>query len=189
MLPDIKAKLLVYRDLLSKWQKSVNLVAPSTLAHAWERHFEDSLQLIDLIPQNAAIADLGSGAGFPGLVIAIARPDVNVNLIESDHKKGTFLLAVSRETGVQNVHIFQERIESVLPDLRVDIITARALAPLADLLRLTHSQLSARCLFLKGEAWQKEIDLAKVDHVFDVDVKPSKTEPAAAVLSITNRKA
>jgi 16S rRNA (guanine527-N7)-methyltransferase len=182
--PDIQAKLKVYQDLLLKWQKSVNLVAPSTLAEAWARHFEDSLQLCDLIPQNAVIADIGSGAGFPGLVIAIARPDLKVHLIESDSKKCAFLLAVSRETGAKTVDIHQQRIEDVLPGLKVDFITARALAPLTDLLRLCASQPHATKLFLKGEAWPKEVEMARADHVFDVVPKPSKTEPSAAILCI-----
>ncbi len=185
MQPDIRDKLQTYMRLLNRWQMAINLVAPGSLLEAWTRHFEDSLQLVDMIPPNAAIADLGSGAGFPGLVIAIARPDVTVHLIESDKKKGTFLLSVSRETGAKNVHIHQDRIESVLPKLKVDIITARALAPLHTLLTMTTSQPDATCLFLKGADWQNEVDMARKDHVFAIVSKPSKTNPSAAVLRIT----
>lgn len=183
--PETRDKLQTYMRLLNRWQMAINLVAPNTLLEAWNRHFEDSLQLIDLIPQNAVIADLGSGAGFPGLVIAIARPDVKVYLIESDKKKGTFLLAVSRETGAHNVRIVQDRIETILPKLRVDVITARALAPLAELMAMTKSQPQATCLFLKGADWQKEVELARKDHLFMVIPQPSKTNPSAAVLRIT----
>ncbi len=190
MQPDILARLHVYRDLLLKWQKSINLVAPSTLSDVWNRHFEDSLQMADLIPSNAVVADIGSGAGFPGLVLAVARPDIRMTMIESDNKKGTFLWTVSRETGVNNVDVRVERIESVLPGLEAGIVTARALAPLPKLLELTRSQWNrenpANMLFMKGSDWAKEVEMARVDHDFDVSSKPSKTGAGAAILCITN---
>jgi 16S rRNA (guanine527-N7)-methyltransferase len=191
---DIKQHLQTYHDLLRKWQKTVNLVAPSTLDDAWSRHFEDSLQMVDLIPPEAKVlADIGSGAGFPGLVIGLARPDLEVHLIESDSRKGVFLLTVSRETGASNVHIHTDRIESKLPSLRVDVVTARALAPLTQLLALSRSQWDrespATLLFMKGAEWQKEVDSAKSDYMFHVNQNPSKTDTSAAILCITNVRA
>ncbi len=184
MQPELRQKLQLYLQLLTKWQRTINLVAPNTLTQAWERHIEDSLQVVDMIPQNATIADLGSGGGFPGMVIALARPDVTVNLIESDQKKCTFLLVVSRETGAKNVHVYSERIENILPKLPVDVITARALASLGTLLDMCKSQPNAMCIFLKGETWRQEVDLARKDHLFAFDSQPSKTEPSAAILRI-----
>lgn len=184
--------LQLYHDLLLKWQKAVNLVSPTTIADAWNRHFEDSLQLLELIPVSARrLVDLGSGAGFPGLVLALAKPDLDVHLVESDQKKGTFLLTVSRETGAKNVHVHSERIESVLPNLKADVVTARALASLPQLLTMARTQWErgdspATLLFLKGAGWQEEVDLAKVGHDFDLVVIPSKTAKDAAVLCITN---
>ncbi|MBU6236020.1 MAG: 16S rRNA (guanine(527)-N(7))-methyltransferase RsmG [Alphaproteobacteria bacterium] len=189
--PEIRARLQLYHDLLLKWQKAVNLVSLATISDAWNRHFEDSLQLLDMIPENAkTLIDIGSGAGFPGLVLAIARPDLEVHLVESDQKKGTFLLTVSRETGAKNVHVHSERIESALPRLQGDVVTARALAPLGKLLTLTQPQWEradrpATLMLLKGEEWQKEVTLASQDHVFQVADYPSKTNPDAAILCIT----
>ncbi|NBX66721.1 MAG: 16S rRNA (guanine(527)-N(7))-methyltransferase RsmG [Proteobacteria bacterium] len=189
--PDILLKLKAYEALLLKWQKAVNLVAPSTVDDAWNRHFEDSLQLVDLIPQSAtSLIDIGSGAGFPGLVLALARPDLAVHLVESDQKKGTFLLNVSRETGAKNVNLHDQRIESVLPNLCGDVVTARALASLPLLLTLSRPQWEradrpATLLFLKGAEWQKEVDLARVGHEFELVVIPSKTNPDAAILCIS----
>ncbi len=187
----MQRELQLYHDLLLKWQKAVNLVAPSTIEDAWNRHFEDSLQLVDLIPQSAtSLIDIGSGAGFPGLVLALARPDLAVHLVESDQKKGTFLLKVSRETGAKNVNVHSQRIESALPKLRADVVTARALASLPQLLTMTEPQWErgespATLLFLKGAGWQKEVDLARVGHDFELVVIPSKTNPEAAILCIS----
>ena len=193
--PEILAKLRAYEALLQKWQRAVNLVAPSTLGDAWNRHFEDSLQVLDMIPASAeTLIDIGSGAGFPGLVIAIARPDLTVHLVESDQKKCTFLLNVSREIGAKNVHVHSERIESVVPNLRGDVVTARALASLSQLLALTQSQWEradrpATLVFLKGEEWQKEVNLARQDHVFQAVDTASKTNRGAAILCITQVRA
>lgn len=188
MQPDIKARLQTYHDLLLKWQKSVNLVAPSTLPDVWARHFEDSLQIVPLVPADAKIvADIGSGAGFPGLILAIARPDLKVHLIDSDSKKGTFLSVVSRETGATNVSVHIGRVENILPTLRVDVVTARALAPLSDLLALTESQWpQTQMIFLKGADSQNEIDLASQGHRFDVTAHVSQTSDNARILCITN---
>ena len=193
MQPDIRAKLQTYQDLLVKWQKTVNLVSNSTLADAWKRHFEDSLQILDCIPEGTKVlADIGSGAGFPGLVIAIARPEIEVHLIESDARKCAFLSTVSRETGASNVRVHTGRIESVLPEIQAQVVTARALAALPDLLGLTESQWGrespASLVFPKGVDWQKEVDLASVDHSFDLAVKPSKTASSAAIMCISGVK-
>jgi len=193
MQPDIRLKLQTYHDLLVKWQKSVNLVAPSTIGDAWNRHFEDSLQMVDLIPSGAkSLVDIGSGAGFPGLVIALARPDLKVTLLESDGKKCTFLLAVSRETCAQNVNVIQGRIEDTLPQGRFDVVIARALASLPDLLTLTESQWNcespATLLFPKGEDWEKEVELTRRDQFFEWSAKPSKTARGAAILCINSVK-
>lgn len=193
--PELQHKLQVYHDLLLKWQRAVNLVAPSTLEDAWSRHFEDSLQLVELIPQNAtSLIDIGSGAGFPGLVIALARPDLEVHLVESDQKKGVFLLNVSRETGAKNVHVHQQRIESVMGNLRGDVVTARALASLSQLLKYAQPQWErasspAIQIYLKGQGWQDEVALAKADHDFQVTDYPSKTNRDAAILCISDVRA
>lgn len=105
-------KIDAYERLLKKWQNTINLVGPSTLSEAKKRHFEDSLQLLKHIPVAAkTLYDLGSGAGFPGLVLAMAKPDLDVHLIESDARKCQFLKTVSRETETP-VTVHNQRIES-----------------------------------------------------------------------------
>jgi 16S rRNA (guanine527-N7)-methyltransferase len=189
--PDIKAKLDLYLALLLKWQKAVNLVALSTLDDAWNRHFQDSLQVVGLIPESAkTVIDIGSGAGFPGLVLAIARPDLEFHLVESDQKKCTFLLNVSRETGVKNVHVHAQRIESVMQTLRGDVVTARALASLSQLLKFSQSQWEradtpATHIFLKGEGWREEVAAARLLYDFDLHDHSSKTSVGGAVLCIS----
>jgi 16S rRNA (guanine527-N7)-methyltransferase len=123
--------LRVYANLLEKWNKTINLVSKSTINHMWERHFLDSAQLWPHIPENAkTLVDIGSGAGFAGLVLAIIgkekNPNLRVVLIESDTRKCAFMRNVSRETNI-NVEIITKRIEEV-DDLKADVVTARALA-------------------------------------------------------------
>ena len=151
-------RLKIYADLLRKWQAHINLVAEGTLAALERRHFADSLQLRSIAPEILRWVDLGSGAGFPGLVVAIdlaGQANTEIHLIESNGKKCAFLREVSRETGARAV-IHHGRIEDVLPGLaspEPTILSARALAPLSVLIDLTHQMLKTptRALFLKGQ--------------------------------------
>ncbi len=188
----LSTKLLKYAELLTKWSKVINLVAPSTVADAKVRHFEDSIQIIPLIPVDAKILfDIGSGAGFPGMVIAIERPDLSVHLIESDTKKCSFLSTISRETDTP-VLIHNRRIESVdnLNGIKPDVITARALASLGDLLALTeqwwenHPQLTL--IFPKGAKADSEIAEAQKLYRFQVESIPSQTDKMAQILILKN---
>lgn len=183
-------RLKTYQAMLHKWQNSVNLVAPSTLGDSWTRHFEDSLQMLPHIVGAKVLADIGSGAGFPGLVIGIARPDVTVHLIESDGKKAAFLSAVAREVGAKNVNVHNARIEKNLPALRADVVTARALAPLVDLIDWTRSQWDrddapARFVFLKGAEFLREVDIANTRFSFDVQAHKSHTDQDGRILCIS----
>ncbi len=147
----------VYLKLLEKWQRRINLVANSTLQNAWQRHILDSGQLALYLPANTKhILDVGSGAGFPGLVLAIMT-SAQVDLVESDQQKAIFLSTVIRELGL-NAKVHNCRIESLAP-LRPDVITARALAPVPKLLDLIEKQLHSGCvcLFLKGVSVQEEL--------------------------------
>ena len=126
-------KLEQYHALLLKWQGSINLVSPNTIPDAWERHFLDSLQLLEYIPEDCkTLFDFGSGAGFPGLVLACAHSDIDVHVIESDQRKCSFMRTVSRETKTP-INIHNMRIESFNSDAVPGVITARALASLHDL--------------------------------------------------------
>lgn len=179
-------KIVLYQSLLHKWQKAINLVAPSTLQQSGLRHFIDSMQLLPYIQGGSLLYDLGSGAGFPGLVLAICRPDLQVHLIESDQRKGSFLRTVSRETGA-NVIIHTARIEALdLPP--PDFITARALASLDSLLGYTEKWWRADSepghIFLKGAQVDQEVKEASKIFSFSLSTAPSLSDPQGRILVI-----
>ncbi|OJW53901.1 MAG: 16S rRNA (guanine(527)-N(7))-methyltransferase RsmG [Alphaproteobacteria bacterium 41-28] len=184
-------RLKTFQRLLEEWQQKVNLVSSSTLPHLWDRHFKDSLQLLSYLPkQNASLLDLGSGAGFPGLVLAIAGPqNLTVTLVESDLKKCLFLENVSRET-IAHVTIIRERIESLSEGVKADVITARGLAPLPVLLEYSVPLMrtNAICLFLKGKEVEKEILDAQKKWEFDLEIFPSLTDSKGRILKIKHPK-
>jgi 16S rRNA (guanine527-N7)-methyltransferase len=153
-------RLTVYLDLLHRWQRAINLVGPATLADPWRRHILDSAQLLTHLPAGTtSLVDLGSGAGFPGMVLAVLGVP-GVVLIESDRRKAQFLREVARATGTE-VTVRAERIEN-LAGWPADVVTARALAPLPRLLPLAERFLAADsvCLFLKGYNAERELTQA-----------------------------
>lgn len=187
----VLVRLKIYEELLVKWNKAINLVAPSSLAEIGERHFLDSLQLLDLAPETAETwADLGSGGGFPGLVVSILaaskRPNLRLVLVEADQRKAEFLRTVSRETGV-TVEVCAERIEDCLP-LDADVISARALAPLSRLCDYAarHLATDGTCLFMKGARHEAEIADAKRTWSFDATALPSRTKRDSSILVVRN---
>lgn len=190
-------RLELYADLLKNWQRTINLVAPSTVAEVWQRHFADSAQLVDAVgPRPAAKwVDIGSGGGFPGLVVAILRAEdagaVPLTLVESDTRKAAFLAEVARRTGVA-VDIRAKRIESDATRFNLppaEVVSARALAPLARLVELASPYLAAggTALFLKGRDWEREVREAETaGWSFNLDARPSVTEPEARVLVLAD---
>lgn len=199
-------KLMAYQALLGKWQKSVNLVGPNTLAHFWQRHAADSAQIMRYAPStsttpnaapNAAKTwlDLGSGGGLPGLVLAIMlaekNPAAHMHFIESDRKKAGFLRAVIADTGL-TATVHHARIEAVAaakpPALaEIDVITARALAPLPDLLGLLvpFCNSSTVALVHKGRNWQEELTASEQYWKLNVTAQLSDTDAAARILEIS----
>lgn len=178
----------IYDNLLHKWGKVINLVAPSTLPESRIRHFKDSEQLEKHIPETAkTLLDIGSGAGFPGLVLAIARTNLTVHLVESDTKKCSFLSTVSRETFTP-VIIHNTRVENV-DNIYPDVITARALASLTNLLGMTEkwwaSNPDIRLILPKGEKVDIEIAEAKTDYEFAVEKHKSIIDPRSSVLVVS----
>lgn len=177
-----------YAALLSEWNEKFNLVASSTLPHLWRRHMLDSAQLFPLLPKGTRrLVDLGSGAGFPALVLAIMGvPEVHV--IESTGKKAKFLSVVSEELGL-NVIVHQARIESVR-DLEADVVTARAVTSLPLLLSLAKPFMGrASCaLFLKGEKADAELTEAAKYWTFSCEKTPSLSDPSGVVLKINELK-
>ncbi len=181
------SRLQAYHDLLIKWQKAINLVSPKTLEDIWERHFADSAQLAIHIPENIKVADLGSGAGFPGLVLAVMRPDLEIHLVESDSRKCEFLKNVSRETKTK-VQVHSNRVENIVAGIAPGYITARAFAPLEELLGLIpESCRGAPLLLLKGRQAQEEAAAAARKFDFDMEDFPSLTDPDARILKIIFR--
>ena len=184
--------LSTYAELLTQWQKAVNLVAPSTLGEIWHRHFADSAQLAALAPESAQTwIDLGTGAGFPGLVLAIMlrhRKGVKITLVESDSRKAAFLKEVARQTAAP-VDILVGRIESPSTQSKLqkaDVVTARALAPLERLFELTLplTKSDTKCLFLKGKGAELERLEAERSWSFACSVVPSITSEDGRVLVI-----
>jgi 16S rRNA (guanine527-N7)-methyltransferase len=174
-------RLKAYHDLLLKWQTRVNLISADTISEMWKRHFLDSLQLLKHIENtDKKIIDLGSGAGFPGMAIAIAGAS-NVHLIESDGKKIQFLKEVARITKT-DVAIHHARIEDKATPAG-DIIISRACSPLDKLLSHSLHYVSHEtiCLFHKGKNYSKELEEAKAHWNFQYIVLPSVTDTPDAV--------
>lgn len=191
--PSQEQALLTYERLARQWNPKINLIAASTISDIWQRHFLDSAQLAAKIPYKSHCADLGSGGGFPGLVIAILRPDLDITLMESDQRKGAFLQEVTRgtkEAGLISKNppkLFNRRIEDWKGE-KFDIVTARALASLSDLLLLSSSLLnpSGHCLFLKGEKAEAELTEAQKYWHMKVEKYSSVTDKKSALLDIYN---
>jgi 16S rRNA (guanine527-N7)-methyltransferase len=179
---------------LRRWQGIKNLVGPGTLDAVWTRHIADSLQLLDLAPEARAWVDLGSGAGFPGLVIgiaALAREGMRVDLVESNGRKCAFLRHVARLTGAP-VTAHQARLEDVIGRFTgADVVTARALAPLSRLLAWAAPLLTTGTtgLFPKGREVDAELTEAAKSWRFDAELVPSRTDSAARIVRIHSLKA
>jgi 16S rRNA (guanine527-N7)-methyltransferase len=178
--------LLRFAALLLRWNRTVNLISPSDEQHLWQRHIDDSLQLLPLMePLPSHAIDLGSGAGFPGLVLALAS-GVPFDLVEADRRKCAFLREAARITGAP-VQIHPVRIEAAsLPP--APLVCARALAPLPRLLEMATPLMTAggQCLFLKGANAAEELTHTSAEWQMQVDRVPSRTDPQASILRICN---
>jgi 16S rRNA (guanine527-N7)-methyltransferase len=182
---ETREKLEVFAGLLSRWNGRINLVSRSDLTSLWQRHILDSLQLVPLLhPLPARAIDLGSGAGFPGLVLALAI-GIPFDLVEADQRRASFLRAAIRETEAPaRVHPVRAEAATILP---APLLTARALAPLPRLLTLARPLLApgGACLFPKGARAESELTLAESEWHMRVERFPSRTEPNATILRIS----
>jgi 16S rRNA (guanine527-N7)-methyltransferase len=207
------ARLATYETLLRRWQRAVNLVAPSTLEEVWHRHFADSAQLLGLAPSARTWVDLGAGAGFPGLVIAILLAEepggidrapskgregglaaARVSLIDGNARKCAFLREVARQTAIAprvSVDILSTRIETAATQAslqRPDVVSARAVAPLDKLFVLAAPLFASSTigLFLKGRDVARELQAAEKLWKFQSELVPSRTERDARILVVRN---
>ena len=190
---EIRDDLERFVGLLRRWQKTHNLVSPASLATVWTRHVADSLQLLDHAPPFGTWVDLGSGAGFPGLAVAIARkgdPTQRFILVEVNAKKAAFLRTVIRETRA-HAEVAAQRIETHAWDWggQADIVSARAVAPLTELCGLAAPYLSrggGALLLLKGQEFVREAQEASKSWDFDMVSSPSATDPGGQVAVLRN---
>ncbi len=187
---ETSASIDVFVAELERWQRIINLVGPATLPDLWLRHVADSLQLLQIAPEARRWLDLGSGAGFPGLVVAIALAEsssAEVHLVESNQRKCAFLRNTVRLTSARAI-IHAARIESVLPELPagLEIVTARALAPLSQLLAWTEPLLKTGtvALFPKGRDVQAELTDAAKSWRFTFDLIPSRTDSDSRIVRV-----
>lgn len=185
-------RLKIFESALRKWQRAVNLVAPATLPDIWQRHFADSLQVAALVPENAqTLVDLGSGGGFPGLVLAAHFADAGgptVRLVESDQRKAAFLREAARAMEI-SVEILSTRIENdanLAALSGVDVVTARALARLPKLFALVSPFISAQtvCIFMKGRDVATEVAEARLSWSFESTEHASMTDAQAKIIVV-----
>lgn len=181
-------RLKCFEALVQKWNPRINLVSRKSLDDLWIRHIVDSIQVFRSTDKMGRWVDLGSGGGFPGIIIAILaadeRRDMRVTLIESDQRKCAFLRTAMRETGVE-CRVLSKRIELAEPQ-EADILSARALTNLPGLLEFAERHLSTGglALFPKGVTWQKEVAEARRHWRFDLEPVNSSTEGGAVILKV-----
>ena len=172
--------------LLEKWNAAINLISKSTIGQIWSRHILDSAQVFSYGAAAHRWADLGSGGGFPGLVVAILAaekaPNMRIILVESDQRKAAFLRQASQSLGL-SAEVISDRIE-VIPPLLADVVSARALAPLPQLCAFakTHLATDGAAIFLKGKSCSAEIADARKNWNFSLESHASMTDPSAVVL-------
>lgn len=188
--PEVLDKLHHYHARLHEWNAKINLVSASTFEDAWRRHFLDSAQLYPIYKhsgENLTMADLGSGAGFPGMVLAIMGAP-NVTLIERDTRKAAFLRTIAAETKTP-IELLNLNIKDI-QNRQFDIITSRAMADLKELLELSEPlrKPSTHCLFLKGKNLDEELAIAQKEWVMEARKMESVTDEEAFILRLTHIK-
>ncbi|WP_146347666.1 16S rRNA (guanine(527)-N(7))-methyltransferase RsmG [Falsiphaeobacter marinintestinus] len=181
-------RMEIFADLLQKWNPKINLVSRNSMSDLWIRHIKDSVQVFRCVQSIGHWVDLGSGGGFPGTIVAIMAaseaPRLKVTLVESDQRKSAFLRTAARETGV-GCQVISKRIEQV-PELKAQVLSARALADLTTLLGFAEQHLDENgiALFPKGATWEKELAEARRHWQFEATPVKSLTESEAVILKI-----
>ena len=184
------ARLGQFIEVLLERQKTLNLIAASTLPQVWTRHIADSLQLLPLAPGARTWIDLGAGAGFPGLVIACALAETagsQVHLVESKQKKAAFLRGVVHALSLRAI-VHAQRIEDFVRENKqnFDVVTARALAPVEKLLGYASPLLKTGAvgLFPKGQDVAAELTQASKSWNIKAELIPSKTDPHGRIVRV-----
>ena len=182
-------KFEIYETQLKKWAPKINLVSLSTIDDIWARHFNNSAQILkkfDKLPKS--IIDFGTGAGFPGLVLAIfianEIEEYKVTLVDENHKRISFLRETARAMGLR-IEILHSKVEALVPQ-KYEILTARAFAPLDKLLDLSHTyaQEGARLLFPKGKDVKNEIEIAQRKWNFNFEIEVFDKNSGSCILEI-----
>ena len=184
-------RLVAFEETFQKWNRSINLVAPSTLGQVWERHILDSAQLARIEPLATRWVDLGSGGGFPGLVMAFLlaeRDGASIDLVESNRKKASFLQSVVGQFNLPARVVARRIDDSYALVSAPQIVTARALAPLSTLLDLSAPWLTTgtRGLFHKGRDYRSEVEESAHRWAFDLVEHPSMTDPLGVILELSD---
>ncbi len=178
-------KLNHYAAEVLRWNPAINLVSKASAGEIWQRHILDSAQIFDLADSEGLWVDIGSGGGFPGIVMAIMGAK-HMTLVESDQRKAAFLREISRQLSL-SVTVLAKRIDALDP-LTAKTVSARALASLTDLLAHAKPHLTTRgrAIFPKGRGVEDEIEQARRFWAFDATKTPSRTDPEATILVIEN---
>lgn len=185
---ETRLKLETYVEMLGKWNKSINLVSKTTLDNAWQRHIRDSLQIAEIGSKTGQWVDLGSGGGLPGLIVAAVKaessPITHVTMVESDQRKCVFIAAAADAMGL-DVSIQCRRIEESVAQT-YDVISARALASLSNLLELAlpYRHDNTVCVFPKGAKAREELNVALKDWNVDYDAIQSVTDSSSTIYRI-----
>ena len=180
--------LNAYVGQVDKWQRAINLFGRKEAARFWQRHMLDGYQLHQHLPQECHhVLDVGSGGGVPGVILAILRPDMKVNLVERDQRKCSFLRDCVRSLGLSNTQVVADDV-FVIDPLGVDVVTARAFAGMTPLIAclIRHGSKNAQGIFLKGANWFQELPLALQQRPDLVHTIPSMTDSGAVILTINH---
>ena len=184
-------RLELYAALLKQWNPRINLVSLDSLRDLWRRHFADSAQLYKVIPDyDGALVDIGSGAGFPGLVLAIMGL-ANVHLIEANTRKCTFLSEVARRTNcpvtIHNIRLGDEA-EPAIQLPKAEIVTARAVSQLVNVLDIAYPLMYDRtcCIFHKGSRVDEELKIAQERWRFEFERIASVSDTSGTILRMSN---
>ena len=168
---ELTDQALEYGGILGSTAVERGLIGPREVDRIWDRHIFNSLPLVTLMPESSTVLDIGSGAGLPGIVIGLARPDLQITLLEPLERRANFLLEVIAQLGLTNLEVVRGRAEQHKP--RYQRVPARAVAPLPKLLQISWRLIASggKLLALKGESADSELAAAPMSRF-----NPSKAE-------------